>query len=93
MLRRNGPVVKSVESVLRLEGSLWRERFVEEVKLYVVLLCFRDKASEDRGKSRVQSNGVIYRHSSCCPVCKIDLTGPVDQRACFLTGESIELAI
>jgi len=31
MLRRNGPVVKSVESVLRLEGSLWRETFVEEV--------------------------------------------------------------
>ena len=31
MLRRNGPVVKSVESVLRLEGSLWRERFVEQV--------------------------------------------------------------
>jgi len=31
MLRRNGPVVKSVESVLRLEGSLWWERFVEEV--------------------------------------------------------------
>jgi len=30
MLRRNGPVVKSVESVLRLEGSLWGERFVEE---------------------------------------------------------------
>jgi len=23
MLRRNGPVVKSVESVVRLEGSLW----------------------------------------------------------------------
>jgi len=33
MLRRNGPVVKSVESVLRLEGSLWWERFVEEVGL------------------------------------------------------------
>ena len=33
MLRRNGPVVKSVESVLRLEGSLWREIFVEEVGL------------------------------------------------------------
>jgi len=33
MLRRNGPVVKSVESFLRLEGSLWRERFVEEVGL------------------------------------------------------------
>ena len=33
MLRRNGPVVKSVESVLRLEGSLWGERFVEEVDL------------------------------------------------------------
>jgi len=31
MLRRNGPVVKSVESVLRLEGSLWWERFVKEV--------------------------------------------------------------
>jgi len=31
MLRRNGPVVNSVESVLRLEGSLWGERFVEEV--------------------------------------------------------------
>ena len=25
--------MKSVESVLRLEGSLWRERFVEEVGL------------------------------------------------------------
>ena len=33
MLRRNGPVVKSVESVLRLEGSLCGERFVEEVGL------------------------------------------------------------
>ena len=31
MLRRNGPGVKSVESVLRLEGSLWGERFMEEV--------------------------------------------------------------
>jgi len=31
MLRRNGLVVKSVESVLRLEGSLWWERFVKEV--------------------------------------------------------------
>jgi len=25
MLRRNGPVVKSVESVLKLEGSIWWE--------------------------------------------------------------------
>jgi len=33
MLRRNGPVVISVESVLRLEGSLWWERFVKEVGL------------------------------------------------------------
>jgi len=33
MLRRNGPVVKSVESVLRLRGSLWWERFVKEVGL------------------------------------------------------------
>jgi len=31
MLRRNGPVIKSVESVLRPEGSLWWERFVKEV--------------------------------------------------------------
>ena len=29
MLRRNGPVMKSVESVLRLEVSLWGERFVK----------------------------------------------------------------
>jgi len=27
-VQKNGPVVKSVESVLRLEGSLWWERFV-----------------------------------------------------------------
>jgi len=33
MLRRNGPVVKSVESVLRLERSLWWEIFVKEVGL------------------------------------------------------------
>jgi len=39
MLRRNGPVVKSVESVLRLEGSLWGERFVEEI--IMVALCNR----------------------------------------------------
>ena len=38
MLRRNGPVVKSVESVLRLEGSLWGERFVEEVVRYCSML-------------------------------------------------------
>jgi len=31
MLRRNGPVIKSVESVLRPEESLWWERFVKEV--------------------------------------------------------------
>jgi len=31
MLRRNGPVEKSVESVLRPEGSLWWERFVKDV--------------------------------------------------------------
>ena len=28
MLRRNDSVVKSVESVLRLEGSLWWERLM-----------------------------------------------------------------
>jgi len=31
MLRRNGPVIKSVESVLRPEGSWWWERYVKEV--------------------------------------------------------------
>ena len=30
MLRRNGPVVKSVELVLRLEVSLWWEGLVKE---------------------------------------------------------------
>ena len=33
MLRRNGPVTKSVEAVLRPEESLWWERFVKEVGL------------------------------------------------------------
>jgi len=33
MLRKSGPVVKSVESVLRSAGSLWWERFVKEVGL------------------------------------------------------------
>jgi len=33
MLRRNGPVIKFVESVLRPEGSLWWERLVKEVGL------------------------------------------------------------
>jgi len=31
LLRRNGPVIKSVESNLRLEGNLRWERFVKEV--------------------------------------------------------------
>ena len=33
MLRRNGPVVKSEESVLRLGGILWWERYVKKVGL------------------------------------------------------------
>ena len=33
MLTRNAPVIKSVESVLRTEGSLWWERSVKEVGL------------------------------------------------------------
>jgi len=33
MLRRNGPVTKSLKSVLRPEKSLWWERFVKEVGL------------------------------------------------------------
>jgi len=31
MLRRNGPVIMSIESVLRLEESLCWEKFVKEV--------------------------------------------------------------
>jgi len=31
MFRRNGPVVKSVESIMRPVESLWWERFVKEV--------------------------------------------------------------
>jgi len=38
MLRGNGPVVKSMESVLRLEGSLWWERFVMCQMLYTTAL-------------------------------------------------------
>jgi len=34
MLRRNGPVVRSMESLLRLVG-LWLERFVKEVGLAI----------------------------------------------------------
>jgi len=33
MLRRNGPVIKSVELVLRLRGNLWWKRFLKEVGL------------------------------------------------------------
>ena len=31
MLRRNGPVMKSVESFLGSKDSIWGERFVKEV--------------------------------------------------------------
>jgi len=31
--QKNGVVVKSMESILRLEGRLWRENFVKEVGL------------------------------------------------------------
>jgi len=33
ILRRNGPVIKSMESVMRLGGSLWWERLVKKVGL------------------------------------------------------------
>jgi len=33
MLKKNSPIVKSVESDLRLEGSLWWERFLKEIGL------------------------------------------------------------
>jgi len=31
MIRRNGPVIKSLESVVRPEERLWWERYVKEV--------------------------------------------------------------
>ena len=37
MLRRNGPAIKYVESVLRLEGSLWWERF--QGSIFILLIC------------------------------------------------------
>ena len=39
MFTRNGPVIKSVESVLRPEGTLWWERFVKEVGLEPMSNC------------------------------------------------------
>jgi len=36
-LRRNGPVINSMESVMRPEGSIWWERFVKEVGLEPVV--------------------------------------------------------
>jgi len=39
MLRRNGPVVKSVESVLRLEGSLWGGEMCGRDIGYRVSIC------------------------------------------------------
>jgi len=47
MLRRNGPVVKSVESVLRLEGSLWWERFVKEVEPIAQHISNRQPAAKE----------------------------------------------
>jgi len=41
MLRRNGPVIKSAESILMPEESPWWERLVEEV-------CF-EPGVKDRG--------------------------------------------
>jgi len=38
MLRRNSPVMKSVESVLRPEGSLRWERFVKVLKGVVYMM-------------------------------------------------------
>jgi len=34
MLRRNGPVINSVASVLRPKGSLWWKKIVKEVERY-----------------------------------------------------------
>jgi len=50
MIRRKGPVIKSLESVLRPEGSLWWERFVKEVGL-------EPRVKEIEGVLDVESGG------------------------------------
>jgi len=47
MLRRNGTVIKSIESVLRLKGSIWWERFVKEVGLELEVK--REREVKERG--------------------------------------------
>jgi len=68
MLRRNGLVVKSVESVLRLEGSLWWERFVKEVGLAVGEKERGSYGDRDKGASQhyVCKCGPLLQSSAVC---------------------------
>jgi len=65
MLRRNGPVAKSVESVLRLKGSLWWEKFVKEVGTLPVnsLTSITSSSWRYHGKVRRSTSHVkVYAH-------------------------------
>jgi len=50
MLRRNGPIMKSVESVLRLEGSLWGEKALRSPSATAELLVRFNNASKTFGR-------------------------------------------
>jgi len=74
MLRRNGPVIKSVESFLRPEESLWWERFVKEVGL--------SREWKREGVMRVvswQSEKIWYKHEQ--PSQRLALTLLVEWQA------------
>jgi len=62
MLRRNGPVIKSVESVLRLEGSVWWERFVKEFSYSRKIRKFYERLK------------FINSSDTNCRVCDVALT-------------------
>jgi len=61
MLRRNGPVVKSVESVLRLEGSLWGERFKMQVWNLLHAARWKCRTQKSRKKSPSGHHRTICR--------------------------------
>ena len=94
MLRRNGPVVKSVESVLRLEGSLWGERFVEEVGDRLIhtarppndkLHCAFDVCTQGSAQTHgVEANGVSQARWS--PLALIGLSQICSVPACPSRG-------
>jgi len=72
MLRRNGPVVKSVESVLRLEGSLWWQHQTNKscpcrwIFMQAMFACYCLPHSYSMG---LIINSVCLCNSVCVCVC------------------------